>query len=126
VRIWGLSKTRAHYRPAPRPEVRCDRCKYMFPPLALGGCRLVRGPVLLARSSRRNVRYIDNRMRLPHKSTQAPQVTLAIAPVIALARSEAMIVAAFATSASSGSRRSKVPLPGSAVYSSRGLPAASA
>jgi hypothetical protein len=50
-------------------------------------------------------------MRLPHKSTQAPQVTLAIAPVIALARSEAMIVAAFATSASSDSRRSKVPLP---------------
>jgi hypothetical protein len=45
VRIWGLSKTRAHYRPAPTPEVRCDRCKYMFPPLALGGCRLVRGPI---------------------------------------------------------------------------------
>jgi hypothetical protein len=43
VRIWGLSKKRAHYRPAPTPETRCDQCKYMFPPLAFGGCRLVRG-----------------------------------------------------------------------------------
>jgi len=42
VRIWGLSKTQANYRPAPTREVRCARCKYMFPPLALGGCRLVR------------------------------------------------------------------------------------
>jgi hypothetical protein len=41
--IWGLSKKAANYRPAPRPEVRCEACKYMFPPLALGGCRLVRG-----------------------------------------------------------------------------------
>jgi hypothetical protein len=46
--VWGLSKKDANYRPAPQPEVRCDRCKYMFPPLALGGCRLVRG---LIRSS---------------------------------------------------------------------------
>jgi hypothetical protein len=45
VRIWGLSKTQANYRPAPTREVRCARCKYMFPPLALGGCRLVRGPI---------------------------------------------------------------------------------
>jgi hypothetical protein len=45
VRIWGLSKTQANYRSAPTPEVRCARCKYMFPPLALGGCRLVRGPI---------------------------------------------------------------------------------
>ena len=44
-RIWGLSKTQANYRPAPTREVRCARCKYMFPPLALGGCRLVRGPI---------------------------------------------------------------------------------
>jgi hypothetical protein len=43
ARIWSLSKRGAHYRPATTPEVRCDRCKYMFPPLALGGCRLVRG-----------------------------------------------------------------------------------
>jgi hypothetical protein len=43
--VWGLSKKQARYRPAPEPDVRCDRCKYMFPPLALGGCRLVRGPI---------------------------------------------------------------------------------
>lgn len=42
--VWGLSKKSANYRSSPGPpEVRCDRCKYMFPPLALGGCRLVRG-----------------------------------------------------------------------------------
>ncbi len=43
--IWGLSKRAANYRPAPKPEVRCDACKYMFPRLALGGCRLVRGVI---------------------------------------------------------------------------------
>jgi hypothetical protein len=42
-RVWGLSKKKANYQPAPAPGVRCDRCTYMFPPLALGGCRLVRG-----------------------------------------------------------------------------------
>jgi hypothetical protein len=41
--IWGLSKKQANYRPAVRPEVHCSACKYMFPPLAVGGCRLVRG-----------------------------------------------------------------------------------
>jgi len=41
--VWSLSKRGANYRPAPQPEVRCDHCKFMFPPLALGGCRLVRG-----------------------------------------------------------------------------------
>jgi hypothetical protein len=45
VTIWGLSKKGAHYRPAAEPAVRCDCCKYMFPPLALGGCRLVRGAI---------------------------------------------------------------------------------
>jgi len=45
VRIWGTSKRAAHYRTAPTPDVRCDRCKYMFPPIALGGCRLVRGAI---------------------------------------------------------------------------------
>jgi hypothetical protein len=44
-RIWGLSKEAANYQPAPGPKVRCDRCKYMFPPLVLGGCRLVRGVI---------------------------------------------------------------------------------
>jgi len=45
ARIWGLSKSAANYRPAPKPEVRCDACKYMFPRVALGGCRLVRGVI---------------------------------------------------------------------------------
>jgi hypothetical protein len=45
TRIWGLSKKEANYRPAPTPEVRCDGCKYMFPRLAIGGCRLVRGVI---------------------------------------------------------------------------------
>ena len=45
TRIWGLSKKDANYGAAPTPEVRCDRCKYMFPPIALGGCRLVRGVI---------------------------------------------------------------------------------
>jgi hypothetical protein len=48
TKIWGLSKRAADYRPAPEPGVRCDGCRYMFPPLAFGGCRLVRG---LIRSS---------------------------------------------------------------------------
>jgi hypothetical protein len=43
--IWGLSKKEANYGPAPAPEVRCDRCKYMFPRLAIGGCRFVRGVI---------------------------------------------------------------------------------
>jgi hypothetical protein len=43
TRVWSLSKKAANYRPAPTPEVRCAACKYMFPPLAFGGCRLVRG-----------------------------------------------------------------------------------
>ena len=42
-RVWGLSKKKANYKPAPEPGVRCDQCTYMFPPVALGGCRLVRG-----------------------------------------------------------------------------------
>ena len=45
ARIWGLSKKRARYRPASTPDGRCDCCKYMFPALAIGGCRLVRGPI---------------------------------------------------------------------------------
>jgi hypothetical protein len=45
TKIWGLSKRDADYGPAPTPDVHCDRCKYMFPPLALGGCRLVRGVI---------------------------------------------------------------------------------
>ncbi len=44
-KIWGLSKKAAHYRDAPTPEVACSACKFMFPPLGLGGCRLVRGVI---------------------------------------------------------------------------------
>jgi hypothetical protein len=43
--IWSLSKTAANYRPALRPEVRCDACTFMFPKLAVGGCRYVRGVI---------------------------------------------------------------------------------
>jgi hypothetical protein len=45
MRIWGLSKQAARYRKAADADVRCDRCKYMFPPLAIGGCRYVRGVI---------------------------------------------------------------------------------
>ena len=45
TKIWGLSKRDADYGPAPTPDVRCDKCKYMFPPLSLGGSRLVRGVI---------------------------------------------------------------------------------
>jgi hypothetical protein len=45
MRIWGLSKQAAHYQKAPEGDVRCDHCKYMFPPLAIGGCRFVRGVI---------------------------------------------------------------------------------
>jgi hypothetical protein len=43
--IWGLSKTATNYRQAPKPEVRCDACRFMFPKLAVGGCRYVRGVI---------------------------------------------------------------------------------
>jgi hypothetical protein len=43
VKVWGPSKDKASYKTAPLPEVRCDQCRYMFPRLAVGGCRLVRG-----------------------------------------------------------------------------------
>jgi hypothetical protein len=45
MKIWGLSKSAAKYEAAPRPEIRCDHCRYMFPRLAVGGCRLVRGVI---------------------------------------------------------------------------------
>jgi hypothetical protein len=43
--IWGLSKKAANYKPATTPEARCSRCKFMFPTLAIGGCRYVRGVI---------------------------------------------------------------------------------
>ena len=44
-KVWGLSKAEANYRPAPTPEMRCAECKFMFPRLAVGGCRYVRGVI---------------------------------------------------------------------------------
>jgi hypothetical protein len=42
-KTWGLTKQAANYRSAPKPEVRCDACKFMFPKLAVGSCKYVRG-----------------------------------------------------------------------------------
>ena len=42
VRIWGLSKTQANYRPAPRREVRCARCESHVSPSRCG--RVQAGP----------------------------------------------------------------------------------
>lgn len=44
-KVQGLSKSEANYRPAPTPSVRCDECRFMFPRLAVGGCRYVRGVI---------------------------------------------------------------------------------
>lgn len=43
--VQGLSKAAANYRPATDPEVRCETCTFMFPRLAIGGCRYVRGVI---------------------------------------------------------------------------------
>ena len=42
---WGLSKQQANYHPAPRPEVECRVCEYMFPRLTIGSCKYVRGVI---------------------------------------------------------------------------------
>jgi hypothetical protein len=42
-KVQGLSKADANYRPAPKPEVRCAGCAFMFPRTSVGGCRYVRG-----------------------------------------------------------------------------------
>jgi hypothetical protein len=43
--VWSLSKKDANYGQAATSDVRCDKCKFMFPRLGLGGCRLVRGVI---------------------------------------------------------------------------------
>jgi hypothetical protein len=43
--IQGLSKTNANYRRADNPSFSCRECKFMFPRLAIGGCRFVRGVI---------------------------------------------------------------------------------
>jgi hypothetical protein len=44
-KVQGLSKSEANYRPAPTSSVRCGECRFMFPRLAVGGCRYVRGVI---------------------------------------------------------------------------------
>ena len=41
--IQGLSKTDANYRRADNATFSCRVCRFMFPRLAVGGCRYVRG-----------------------------------------------------------------------------------
>jgi hypothetical protein len=43
--IQGLSKAAANYRRADDPKFSCHECKFMFPRLAVGGCRYVRGVI---------------------------------------------------------------------------------
>jgi hypothetical protein len=45
AKTWGLSKKAANYRPAPKPEVSCHACMFMFPRLPFGGCKYVRGVI---------------------------------------------------------------------------------
>jgi hypothetical protein len=42
-KTWGLTKEQAGYRPAPKPEVRCDHCEFMWPRTSTGTCKYVRG-----------------------------------------------------------------------------------
>ncbi|MGQ0679801.1 MAG: hypothetical protein ACT4OM_09140 [Actinomycetota bacterium] len=44
-KVWGLSKEQVNYRPAKRETSQCDACVYMFPKLAVGTCKLVRGGI---------------------------------------------------------------------------------
>jgi hypothetical protein len=44
-KIQGLSKSAANYRQASKPQFSCAQCKFMFPRLAFGGCRFVRGVI---------------------------------------------------------------------------------
>lgn len=44
-KVQGLSKAEAKYRPAENPKFSCHECAFMFPRLAVGGCRYVRGVI---------------------------------------------------------------------------------
>ncbi|CAN5789609.1 hypothetical protein BH23ACT12_BH23ACT12_22260 [soil metagenome] len=44
-KIWGLSKAEADYGPPPTAGYECRNCKYMFPKLSVGTCKLVRGSI---------------------------------------------------------------------------------
>ena len=43
--VQGLSKADANYRKAENAKFSCRECKFMFPRLAIGGCRYVRGVI---------------------------------------------------------------------------------
>jgi hypothetical protein len=43
--VQGLSKASANYRKAENPKFSCRECAFMFPRLAIGGCRYVRGVI---------------------------------------------------------------------------------
>jgi hypothetical protein len=40
---WGQSKGEVRYKPSPQPQVACKECMWMFPRLARGSCKYVRG-----------------------------------------------------------------------------------
>lgn len=42
---WGQTKEQANYRPARKPQFSCKECKWMFPRLAIGTCKYVRGAI---------------------------------------------------------------------------------
>ncbi len=44
-KTWSLTKEAARYRPALKPEVSCKACTWMFPRLAYGSCKYVRGVI---------------------------------------------------------------------------------
>ena len=44
-KVQGLSKAQANYRKAENPRASCHGCAFMFPRLAIGGCRFVRGVI---------------------------------------------------------------------------------
>jgi hypothetical protein len=44
-KVQGLSKAEANYRKAENPKFSCHECMFMFPRLAIGGCRYVRGVI---------------------------------------------------------------------------------
>jgi hypothetical protein len=44
-KVQGLSKSAASYRKAEDAKFSCRECAFMFPRLAIGGCRYVRGVI---------------------------------------------------------------------------------
>ena len=44
-KVQGLSKAEANYHKAENPKFSCHECRFMFPALAIGGCRYVRGVI---------------------------------------------------------------------------------